>query len=169
MISAIVAVDENWGIGYNGNLLEHIPDDLKYFKELTTGNIVVMGRKTWDSLLKKPLPNRLNIVLSRYYSTPACEHTLCMTLDSLKYVINNDDRFSEDIFVIGGGQIYKELLPLCDRVYVTKIFKNHDNVDTYFPNLDEPEEWNIWKPVEQSKIFVYNDLMYQFWIYDRIN
>lgn len=169
MISAIVAVDENWGIGYNGDLLEHIPDDLKYFKELTTGNIVVMGRKTWDSLPKKPLPDRLNIVLSRYYSTPACEHTLCMTLDSLNYVINNDDRFSKDIFIIGGGQIYKELLPLCDRIYVTKIFKSHDNVDTYFLNLDEPEEWNTWKAVYQSETKVYNDIMYQFWTYDRIN
>ena len=64
MISTIVAVDNNWGIGFNGDLLEHIPEDLKYFKELTSGNIVVMGRKTWDSLPKKPLPNRFNIVIT---------------------------------------------------------------------------------------------------------
>ena len=67
MISAIVAVDNNWGIGYNGNLLEHIPADLKDFKQLTTGQVVIMGRKTWDSLPKKPLPNRLNIIIT---STP---------------------------------------------------------------------------------------------------
>ena len=169
MISAIVAVDENWGIGFNGELLEKIPEDMKHFKDLTTGNIVVMGRKTWESLPSQPLPDRLNIVLSRYYSTPACEHTLCMTLESLKYVIDNDDRFSEDIFIIGGGQIYKELLPLCDRVYVTRIFKEHENVDTYFPNLDEIDMWDIWKPVYMGKTKVYKDIMYQFWIYDRIN
>ena len=75
----------------------------------------------------------------------------------------------KDIFIIGGGQIYKELLPFCDRVYVTKIFKSHDNVDTFFPNLDEPEEWNTWKVVHQSETKVYNDIMYQFWTYDRIN
>jgi dihydrofolate reductase len=65
MISAIVAVDQNWGIGYKGELLEHLPPDLKYFKELTTGHVVVMGRKTWDSLPKKPLPNRINYVITR--------------------------------------------------------------------------------------------------------
>lgn len=165
MISAIVAVDENNGIGFNGQLLEKIPEDMEHFKELTTDNIVVMGRKTWDSLPNSPLPDRLNIVLSRYYLTPACEHTICMTLESLKYVINNKDRFSEDIFIIGGGQIYKELLPLCDRVYVTKIFKSHNNVDTYFPTLEQKE----WEITHQSEILTYNNLQYQFLTYDRIN
>lgn len=165
MISAIVAVDENWGIGFNGQLLEKIPEDMEHFKELTTDNIVVMGRKTWDSLPNPPLPDRLNIVLSRYYLTPACEHTLCMTLENLKYVIDNKDRFSEDIFIIGGGQIYKELLPLCDRVYVTKIFKSHNNVDTYFPTLEQKE----WEITHQSEILTYNNLQYQFLTYDRIN
>ena len=165
MISAIVAVDENNGIGFNGQLLEKIPEDMEHFKELTTDNIVVMGRKTWDSLPNPPLPDRLNIVLSRYYLTPACEHTICMTLESLKYVIDNKDRFSEDIFIIGGGQIYKELLPLCDRVYVTKIFKSHNNVDTYFPTLEQKE----WEITHQSEILTYNNLQYQFLTYDRIN
>lgn len=64
MISAIVAVDTSWGIGFNGELLEHIPEDLKHFKELTTGNTVIMGRKTWDSLPQKPLPERCNIIVS---------------------------------------------------------------------------------------------------------
>ena len=67
MISAIVAVDNNWGIGYNGKLLENIPNDLKHFKELTTNNIVVMGSKTWDSLPNKPLPNRFNIIIYIFY------------------------------------------------------------------------------------------------------
>lgn len=167
MISAIVAVDEDWGIGFNGELLEKIPEDMKYFKELTTGNTVVMGRKTWDSLPIKPLPNRGNFIISRETPLLMENKAIRMNLDMIKDTMEaNKD---ENYFIIGGGQIYKELLPFCDRVYVTKIFKSHENVDTYFPNLDEPEKWNIWKVTHQSKTYIYNDLMYQFWTYDRIN
>ena len=168
MISAIVAVDENWGIGSNNELLEHIPEDLKRFKKLTDENTVVMGRKTWDSLPVKPLPNRFNIVISRQEQQyEPNSFTWVITLEKCIQTMLNDD--IDDYFIIGGGQIYKELLPFCDRVYVTKIFKSHENVDTYFPNLDEPEEWNTWKATEQSKTYTYDNLMYQFWTYDRIN
>ena len=167
MISAIVAVDEDWGIGFNGELLEKIPEDMKYFKELTTGNTVVMGRKTWDSLPIKPLPNRGNFIISRGTPLLMENKAIRMNLDMIKDTMEaNKD---ENYFIIGGGQIYKELLPLCDRVYVTKIFKSYENVDTYFPDLDEPEMWNTWKPVHIGETKVYNDLLYQFWTYDRIN
>ena len=167
MISAIVAVDENWGIGFNGELLEKIPEDMKFFKELTTGNTVVMGRKTWDSLPIKPLPNRGNFIISREVPLLMENKAIRMNLDMIKDTMEaNKD---ENYFIIGGGQIYKELLPLCDRVYVTKIFKSHENVDTYFPDLDEPEMWDTWRVTEQSEVKVYNDIMYQFWTYDRIN
>ena len=163
MISAIVAVDENWGIGYNGDLLEHIPEDLKYFKQLTSGNTIVMGRKTWDSLPKKPLPNRFNIVITsqeRHFEEMTAFIPFSEAVSRLKHSPKEDDWF-----IIGGGQIYKELLPYCDRVYVTKIFKNHNQVDTYFPNLDESEEWT---PAACTDIRQYKDLTYQFWQYDRI-
>ena len=163
MISAIVAVDENWGIGYNGDLLEHIPEDLKYFKQLTSGNTIVMGRKTWDSLPKKPLPNRFNIVITsqeRHFEEMTAFIPFSEAVSRLKHSPKEDD-----LFIIGGGQIYKELLPYCDRVYVTKIFKNHNQVDTYFPNLDESEEWT---PAACTDIRQYKDLTYQFWQYDRI-
>ena len=168
MISAIVAVDENWGIGFNGELLEKIPEDLQYFKELTTNSIVVMGRKTWDSLPIKPLPNRLNMVISRSPKEVLGDLSVRIDLNEAKIRLAMADS-SESWFIIGGGQIYKELLPFCDRVYVTKIFKSHENVDTYFPDLDEPEMWNTWKPVHMGKTKVYNDLLYQFWTYDRIS
>ena len=164
MISAIVAVDNNWGIGYNGDLLEHIPEDLKYFKALTTGHVVVMGRKTWDSLPTKPLPNRHNIVITRtalgqhdgadFWAMNATKTFMRLRKDQYEY------------FIIGGGTIYKELLSLCDRVYITKIYKDHDNVDTYFPNLDESEEW---APATCGQLLTHNDLTYQFWQYDRIS
>lgn len=162
MISAIVAVDNNWGIGFNGDLLEHIPEDLKYFKQLTTGHIVVMGRKTWDSLPKKPLPDRLNVVISHTRSLLGMM-SFSMLLEEAKARMLGDPE--AEYFIIGGGAIYKELLPYCDRVYVTKIFKDHDQVDTYFPNLDESDEW---APAMQSALHTYKDLTYQFWQYDRI-
>ena len=171
MISAIVAVDANWGIGYNGQLLEHISDDLKRFKELTANNTVVMGRKTWESLPNKPLPNRFNVVLT---STPSpMEQTtntkfltmddFLMNLDSLEDFMNE---YGKEIFIIGGSQIYHSLLPIYDRAYVTKIYKSHENVDSYFPNLDND---NNWKRVSASEIFTNNNLTYQFCCYDRVS
>lgn len=164
MISAIVAVDNNWGIGFNGDLLEHIPEDLKYFKELTSNNWVVMGRKTWDSLPRKPLPNRKNLVITNnpiaYNNTNEVNF---FTLSQIEVFMLKNKNLT--FFVIGGGQIYEKLLPLCDRVYVTKIFKDHDKVDTYFPNLDKSDEW---VPIAQSAMHTHKDLMYQFWQYDRI-
>ena len=165
MISAIVAVDNNWGIGFNGDLLEHIPEDLKYFKELTTSHVVVMGSKTWDSLPRKPLKDRLNVVISRQPREVLGDMSIRISMEEAKSRISAVPQ-DEEWFIIGGGTIYKELLPFCDRVYVTKIHKNHENVDTYFPNLDEMEEW---APGMCSSIHDYNGLSYQFWEYDRIS
>lgn len=165
MIAAIVAVDSNWGIGYNGDLLESIPADLKHFKEITSGHTIIMGRKTWDSLPKKPLPNRTNIILSREYGITFDTDTQIgyMNLKWLYRMLENIDA-DKEIYVIGGGQIYKELLSLCDRIYVTKIYKEHENVDTYFPNLDAIGEWSATPIGELEK---YKDFTYQFWRYDR--
>lgn len=173
MISAIVAVDNNWGIGYNGELLEHIPEDLKYFKELTTGHVVVMGSKTWDSLPHKPLKDRLNLIISSKPREVLGDLSIRIDMSELltrmvhAYTgqpVNPADE--TDWFIIGGGSIYEQLLPFCDRVYVTKIYKDHDNVDTYFPNLDKSEEW---APASCGQLLTHNDLTYQFWQYDRIS
>lgn len=163
MISAIVAVDENWGIGYNGDLLAHIPNDLKYFKELTTNHVVMMGRKTWDSLPNKPLKDRLNLVITsgeRQYGEGACFIGMAEAMARLAHLEEDDEWF-----IIGGGSIYEQLLPLCDRVYVTKILKKFENVDTYFPNLDISPNW---APAMVSEIYTHKDLSYQFWEYDSI-
>ena len=173
MISAIVAVDNNWGIGYNGDLLEHIPEDLRYFKELTTSHVVVMGSKTWDSLPKKPLKDRLNVVVSSKPREVLGDMSIRIDMEELMvrmiYMKRNalvNPAEEEEWFVIGGGSIYQQLLPFCDRVYVTKIYKDHDNVDTYFPNLDKSEEW---APATRGQLLTHNDLTYQFWQYDRIS
>ena len=164
MISAIVAVDNNWGIGYNGDLLEKIPEDMKYFKELTTNNVVVMGRKTWDSLPKKPLPNRINIVITNQKKSEENGAKFMTLEDAMRYAIVNRPT---DVFIIGGGQIYKKLLPICSRVYVTKILKNHKDVDTYFPNLDKNPKWETSTCTELR--FSEKDIPYAFLTYDRIS
>lgn len=175
MISAIVAVDQNWGIGYQGQLLEHLPPDMKYFKELTMGNTVIMGRKTWDSLPAKPLINRHNVIISK--SIPETKLPQIITdrevpvtflqMDSLIQNWEKVKRFSnKEIFIIGGGEIYKQLLPYCDRVYVTLIEKSHDNVDTYFPNLDKDPQWEVSTCTELRD---YENIPYAFLTYDRIS
>ena len=135
----ILAADEKWGIGRDGGLLCHLPEDLKYFKEMTLGKTLIMGRVTLESLPgKKGLPGRRNIVLTRdpdYLAENAeavsSEEELWSTLTGVR---------QEDIMVIGGEQIYKALLPFCDVCYVTKIYQDFD-ADRFFVNLDEDEEF----------------------------
>lgn len=162
MISAIVAVDNDWGIGFNGDLLEHIPADLKYFKQLTSGHTVVMGTNTWNSLPKKPLANRSNIIISSAQRLIMCKNTLRLHMED---IIEYFKYTKDEVFIIGGGSIYKQLLPYCEKVYVTKINKSHENIDTYFPNLDELDEWTLG---ESSEVYEYNDFTYQFCQYNRL-
>ena len=168
MISAIVAVDNNWGIGYNGDLLLSIPDDLKRFKAITTGHNVVMGKNTWESLPKKPLPNRINIVIDYRDTIDYLDDYIIGNLEDISNMIKLSIEKDPNIefFIIGGGSIYKQLLPLCDRVYVTKIYHTFENVDTFFPNLDET---NDWLSVPTGELQEYNNITYQYWIYDRIS
>ena len=140
MISAIVAVDNNWGIGYNGELLAHIPEDLKRFKSLTENNVVIMGRKTWDSLPNKPLSNRINYVITRE-SRPSSADVSFFDMNCIKMEMQKKKDYN--YFIIGGGEIYKQLLPYCDRVYITKIYKDYENVDTYFPNIENNSKWML--------------------------
>lgn len=151
MIAAIVAVNKDWGIGYQNQLLEHIPDDLKRFKELTTGNMVVMGSNTWRSLPVKPLPNRYNAVITRnplaFMGTE--EDTIFSTWENIvNFLETYNERYMGDVFIIGGERVYRELLPYCDKVYLTRINKSHENVDTYFPNLNKMESWTCYEPTD---------------------
>lgn len=162
MIAAIVAVDNNWGIGFNGELLERIPNDLKRFKQLTDDSTVIMGRKTWDSLPKKPLPNRFNIIVTSQEVDDNDIDIKHSSMEEVKAFLELD--LGIPVFIIGGGMIYRELLPYCQEVYVTKILKDHDNVDTYFPNLDEMEEW---EQDESPETYDYNGVNYQYQHYRR--
>lgn len=161
-MNMIVAVDNNWAIGNKNELLVSIPADMKFFRQETTGNVVVMGRKTLDSFPGgMPLKNRTNIVLTgnRNYSVKDAivVHDLDELLEELKKYP------SESVYVIGGGSIYRQLLPYCDVCHVTKIDHAYE-ADTYFPNLDEDEEWEITADSEEQTYF---DIAYQFLKYER--
>lgn len=164
----IFAVDNNWNIGYDGDLLYKIPADLRRFRMLTEGNIVIMGRRTFEALPdKKALPNRINIVLTRdkdYKAEGAIVinslEELFPLLDKLKASLNKD----MEVFVIGGGNIARQLIDYCDRAYITKVFKTFP-ADTLIPNLDLDENWQI---IKESDVFSEGDMLYKYVDYVRI-
>lgn len=154
---AIVAVDLNWGIGYKGNLLERIPEDMKFFKQTTIGKVVIMGRETLESLPgKEPLKDRINIVLSRNENFSNDKVIICRSLTELFDKLKN--YLEDDVFVIGGESVYIQLLPYCSDAYVTKI-ENTYNADKYFVNLDKNESWEL---LTKSEIKNYNNIKYSF-------
>ena len=134
MIKLIVAVDSNFGIGYKNELLFRIKEDLQRFRELTTGHFVVMGRKTFESL-PKPLPNRINVVLTRDTGFALDDKSVMIENDIHKIVSHYmyTGQQTKDLWIIGGGEVYKQFLPYADEIHLTVIHKKADNIDTYFP------------------------------------
>ncbi|MDD3051040.1 MAG: dihydrofolate reductase [Candidatus Cloacimonetes bacterium] len=163
-MNIIVAVDEKWGIGKNGDLLIRLPEDMKFFRIKTTGNTIIMGRITFESLPdKKPLPNRNNIVLSSQKNFAPEGVVICNSIEEVLKTTENDDPNS--LFIIGGGKIYQSFLPHCNTAYVTKIFASYD-ADTSFHDLDKSNEWQI---TEESDIKTSKKgVKYQFITYKRI-
>jgi dihydrofolate reductase len=139
MITLIAACSENRVIGKDGTLIWHIPEDLKRFKKLTLGNPIVMGRKTYESI-GKPLPGRTNIILTRDKNFKAEN---CLVYNKISDVLEIFEK--NNIFVIGGGEIYKQFLDRADRIELTLIHKNFDG-DTYFPQIG-----NDWEVIECQK------------------
>ena len=140
-MKAILSADRNWGIGCNNKLLVSIPSDMKFFRETTTGNVVVMGRKTLESFPNgAPLKNRTNIVLTGNRDYQVKDAVIVHSQDELLEELKKYD--TEKIYVIGGESIYRMMLPYCDTVYVTKIDRSFQ-ADTFFPNLDEMDEWEM--------------------------
>lgn len=158
----IVAVDEKWGIGKDGDLLHRISADMKYFRQMTTGNVLVMGRKTLESFPnKKPLPNRVNIVLTKNREYTAEGVVLCHDMAELPELLKG--YADKKIFVAGGGTIYAQLLPQCERAYVTRIRESYP-ADTVFPNLDENPDWVL---AEEGELQEENGVRFSFDVYKR--
>ena len=161
-MNIIVAVDKNWAIGYQNKLLNSIPEDMKFFRETTTGKVVVMGRKTLESFPNgRPLKNRVNIVITNQkdYQVPGAI-VLHSVEEALEYVKQYN---SDDIYVIGGASIYEQMLPYCDVAHVT-VMDYAYQADTWFPNLDKMDEFVVAADSEEKTYF---DLEYCFKMYVR--
>lgn len=162
-MNLIAAADKNNAIGKNGGLLYKIPADMKFFRETTTGKTVVMGRKTLESFPDgNPLKNRVNIVLTRNDDYRKDGVVICNDISELEKEIKKYD--TNDIFVIGGEEIYKLLLPLCDRAYITRIDGEAD-ADAFLPDLDGSDDWKI---ISQSETLTDNDVNFRFVTYERV-
>ena len=157
MISIIVATAQNNIIGGDNKLLWHISEDLKRFKKITSHNTIIMGRKTFESL-KKPLPNRHHVILTRdkNYKVDSNQVTVVNDIETIMKTYENSGR---EIFIIGGGEIYNLFLPYCDKLYLTKVNKDFEG-DTYFPEIN----YNEWTVTESSEEYIdpKNNLSYQF-------
>ena len=153
-IAIVVIVDEENGIGKDGNLLCHLPNDLKHFKKLTTGHTIIMGRRTYESLPKGALPNRTNIVIT---SDNEENYPGCIVARSVDEAISlSEDK--EKVFIIGGGKIYNTTLHLANKLYLTRIHHVFDDADTFFPDID----FNNWKLIEEEKHKADDKHMYDY-------
>lgn len=161
-MNLIAAVDKNWAIGKNNKLLVSIPEDMKFFRQTTTGKVVVMGRKTLESFPNGlPLKNRTNIVLTTDRSYQVKDAIIVYSLEELFEELKKYP--SEDIYVIGGESIYRQLVDYCDVAHITKIDFAYE-ADSWFPNLDEMEGWEITADSEEQTYF---DLEYYFYKYEK--
>ncbi len=161
-MNLIANVDQNWAIGKNNQLLVKIPADMKFFRETTTGKVVVMGRRTLESFPNGlPLKNRTNIVLTHDKTYQVKDAIVVYSMEELREKLKDYD--SKDIYIIGGESIYRQLVDECDVAHITKVDYAYD-ADAYFPNLDEKPEWKITQDSEEQTYF---DLIYYFLKYEK--
>jgi len=162
-VNLIVAIDENWAIGYKGDLLIRISGDLKYFKEKTLNQNVVMGQVTFESLPgKKPLKSRTNIVLTLDKNFYAEGISICY---NIQQVLDLALKSEKETFIIGGESVYKQFIPYCQKAYITKIFHKFE-ADKFIPDFVNTPDW---AQVEQSEVFINEDgLKYQFLLYKKL-
>lgn len=156
-MKTIVLVDENWGIGHDGDQIVYIPSDLKYFRETTMGYPVILGRKTLATFPKGcPLKGRRNLILSRNPNFTPDGAEVFLDLEALLAAAPNDS------FVIGGGSVYEALLDYCDTAYVTKVHRAFP-ADCHFPNLDQRSDWQIVEeePVQEESGIKFHRLTYK--------
>ena len=162
-MNLIVAVDKNWAIGMQNKLLVSIPADMKFFRETTMGKVVVMGRKTLESFPGgQPLKKRTNIILTKNKNYRVKDAVVVNTVEALLEELKQYDE--KEIYVIGGESIYRLLLPYCKAAHVTKIDHAYE-ADTYFPNLDEMDDWEVTGVSDEQTYF---DLEYEFVRYERV-
>lgn len=138
MISIIVAISEENAIGKQGGLLCHLPNDLKHFKAVTSGATVIMGERTFFSLPKHPLPNRRNIVITDVAGKTFEGAESAYSIEEAVQMVANE----QEAFIIGGGMVYRQFMPIADKLYITHIHHSWNDADTFFPEI-KPEEWQL--------------------------
>lgn len=143
MIAIVVVIDEKNGIGKNGGLLCHLPNDLKHFKKITTGHTIIMGRKTYESLPNGSLPDRINIVVT---SGDVNNFPGCIVVRSIEEALSVS-KSHEKVFIIGGGELYRTTFHLADTLYLTRIHNTFNDADTFFPNID----FKDWELIEEER------------------
>lgn len=162
-MNVIVGVDSNWAIGNKNQLLVSIPNDMKHFREETTGKVVVLGRKTLATFPQGlPLKNRTNIILTSDRNFQVKDAIVVHSIEELLEELKKYNE--EDVYIIGGESVYRQMLPYCKVAHVTKNDQAYE-ADTYFPNLDADEEWQL---VADSEEQTYFDIAYQFLKYERV-
>ncbi|MFR8536663.1 MAG: dihydrofolate reductase [Lacrimispora saccharolytica] len=160
-MKAILSADRNWGIGYQNKLLVSIPSDMRFFREMTEGKVIVMGRKTLESFPNGlPLKKRINVVLTHDRSYQVKDAVIVHDKEEL---LEEMKKYQEDIFVVGGGSVYELLLPYCDTAYVTRIDMEYQ-ADTFFPDLDQDPEWELTEESDEQTCF---DIEFTFTVYRR--
>ena len=161
-MNVIAAVDENWAIGNRNELLVRIPADHRFFREETTGKVVILGRKTLQTFPGGlPLKNRENLILSENENFKVKDAEVFNSIEELLERLKDYD--TEDVYVIGGESVYRQLLPYCDTAHITKIDRAYE-ADAFFPNLEEDPEWEL---TGESDEPVYFDITYHFKKYER--
>lgn len=148
MLSIIVAFGDNYEIGQGGTMLWHLPEDLKHFKEVTSGATILMGRRTFQSL-PGVLPKRQHIIITAD-SSFVKEHKRVRISHDLEAELRAAQKSDEEIFIIGGGQIYRQALPFADKLYLTFVHKTYPEADTFFPKID----WSQWEEVSRSELMI---------------
>ncbi len=167
-LSLIVATAKDNAIGRNNELPWHLPQDLKYFKSVTLGKSVIMGRKTFESI-GKPLPGRTNIVVTRQKNWNVAGVLVAQSvegaLDIAQQFRNEQSSLADEVMVIGGAEIYRHALPLADRIYLTRIDINVESADAFFPELPVAE----WKLVSENAGDADANLKHRFMVFEKIN
>lgn len=158
-MNLIVAISENNAIGKSGDLLCHLPNDLKYFKQLTTDATVIMGKNTFLSLPRRPLPNRRNIVLTRDTAFAYENTEVAHSIEELRLMLHEQ----ENVFIIGGGKVYEQFLPIVDKLYITHIHHSWEDADTFFPAIN-PAVWQCiseeYHDIDERHAYAYTFAVY---------
>lgn len=162
-MNAIVAVDNNWAIGNKGKLLVSIPNDMKMFRQETTGKVIVLGRKTLETFPGGlPLKNRTNIILTKDPNYSVKDGIIVHSIDELLEELKKYD--SDSVYIVGGDSVYKQMLPYCDVCHVTRVYHTYES-DAYFPDLSKDENWKMTIETEEMTCF---DIEYTFQKWERV-